>query len=330
MKSDLAIEKIDQQYDGIITKDQSIAHQLSKPIKAIKAGYHEKSIFLCGNILRFILVEICHKEIDKEKIDIQDIKKLRDTAQNKVEDKLIFGYFSEIIDSTESVGSGEHLKMELAHEVLRKLLSIVMWYLENYSERQKKIKVFSKKATVYVFAIFLAFSIILNFGIHSALNNSNDSKPIISFEKDNFKKATEPYYSHFLKKPEDSAGWLSSGLYHYHTGNLNAAIYSYSNAIKMETDYIGYAGRAKAYHAKGFNKNALNDCDKSIQLKPRNKYVYALKGEILEEEGKLKEAEDCYLKACRFGKSSACESYEKLTGKKAAKGNEDDSSIRLW
>lgn len=73
------------------------------------------------------------------------------------------------------------------------------------------------------------------------------------------------------KFPSDSQVFLLRGYYHFKDGNQNAAMMSFTNAIKANPKYaFAYGARAQLFSTKGMLDRAIVDITEAIKIEPQN------------------------------------------------------------
>ena len=142
---DVPKDKIEKQYQNIKKKNGKIGRKLSESMEALKSGYHENAILLGGNILQSILRNMWRKEDIPGNAEDLGVEKLLEGLKGIIEDQLMRRYFEEIGEASQRADKGEHLEMEDAFEMLRKLCSVVMWYLGKYQVYDQTEKIIGKK-----------------------------------------------------------------------------------------------------------------------------------------------------------------------------------------
>jgi len=296
--------KIEDQHQKIKMKNSEIGFKLSEPIEALKSGYHENAIALGGDILQSILRDMWRKENIPGNPEALDVEKLLEGVKSKIEDQLIKRYFDEITEASQRADKGEHLEIEDAFEMMRKLCSVVMWYLERYSYRYVKNNL--RRRHIGLISLVVLLSVIT-------------SAFVINFFVDRLKtpKATEQTSAQngFLE-PHTYEDWMKFGEMQIFHDNLNGAIHSLTKALEIKKTDDAYYSRALNYYLKTFYEKSLADCNEAIRINPKYADVYYIKGTIFEKIGKIEKSKETYLKACSLGFVEACEKYEKLAVKK--------------
>ncbi|MFW9803635.1 MAG: tetratricopeptide repeat protein, partial [Candidatus Thorarchaeota archaeon] len=64
-------------------------------------------------------------------------------------------------------------------------------------------------------------------------------------------------------------------------------------------DPMGWNNHGACLIALGRYLEAVHSCNMALELEPNHKYANNNKGQALEAAGKLKEAAECYMQACR-------------------------------
>jgi S1-C subfamily serine protease/Flp pilus assembly protein TadD len=77
---------------------------------------------------------------------------------------------------------------------------------------------------------------------------------------------------------------------------------------------LAYSYRALAYCEKGFVDQALIDANRAIELSPKNMSHYNNRGVVLERRGATDKAKADYEDACRGGVEIACKNFTRLAG----------------
>jgi tetratricopeptide (TPR) repeat protein len=72
--------------------------------------------------------------------------------------------------------------------------------------------------------------------------------------------------------------------------NYEQAIKDYTTAISLEKQFNYFTSRAYCYYNSGLKDSAFADVNKSIELRPDSNYAYCMKGKILTDWGRYKEA----------------------------------------
>ena len=309
--------KIEDEHQRIKMKNSEIGNKLSEPIEAFKSGYHENAIALGGDILQSIMRDVWRKENIPGNPEVLDVEKLLEGVKGKIEDQLIVRYFDEITEASQSADKGEHLEIEDAFEMMRKLCSVVMWYLERYSYRYVKNNLRRRH-------IGLISSVVLLSVIISAF--------VINFFVDRLKTPNSieqrAAQNGFLE-PHTYEDWMKFGEIQISHDDLNGAIHSFTKALEIKKTDVAYYSRAFYYYLKTFYEKSLADCNEAIRINPKHGDAYYVKGRIFEKTGKIEKSKEIYLKACSLGCVRACEKYEKLAGKKisAESTSTEQSSI---
>lgn len=287
-------------------KNSEIGHKLSEPIAALKSGYHENAIVLCGNILQSILRDMWKKENIPGNHEALDVEKLLEGVKGKIEDRLIERYFDEITEASQKADKGEHLEIEEAFDIMRKLCSVVMWYLEKYLHGYTKHGLILRRRHIGLILFALIISVIASvFLVNSFVNRSRVSDAIdkISMQKDSMNIFTD----------ED---WIEFGKIQILSWELNGAIYSFSKALEIKKTDTAYWLRAAVYDLKRFYEKSLADCNEAIKINPKCRRAYCIKGKFFERIGEIEKAKNNFMKSCYLDDAEACEFYERLTGKK--------------
>lgn len=143
--------EIEKQHQDIERKNGIIGQKLTKPMEALKSGYHENAVSLCGSILQSILKDMWQRENIPGDPEIHNTENLLEGVKDRIQDQLIKKYLDEVMATSLKADAGEHLKMEDAFEMFRKLCSVVMWYLEKYPSHDHLVQSSSKRLSVKVF-----------------------------------------------------------------------------------------------------------------------------------------------------------------------------------
>lgn len=296
--------KLEDQHQKIKMKNTEIGLKLSEPIEALKSGYHENAIVLCGNILQSIMRDMWRKENILGKPEVLDVEKLLEGVKGKIEDRLIKRYFDEITEASQRADKGEHLEIEDAFEMMRKLCSVVMWYLEKYSHRYVKSNL--RRRHIGLISLVVLLSVITGaFMINFFVDRLKTTKAI-----------EQPSAQNGFLEPHTYEDWMKFGEMQISHDDLNGAIHSFTKALEIEKTDVAYYSRALYYYRKTFYEKSLSDCNEAIRINPKYGDAYYVKGRIFEKIGKIEKSKEIYLKACSLGYARACEEYEKLAVKK--------------
>src|SRR5687768_17377764 len=72
------------------------------------------------------------------------------------------------------------------------------------------------------------------------------------------------------KYPGTAEAIYLRGIYHYRDGDNNAALMSFSNAIKAKPDFaMAYDSRARVFYQKGMYDKAIADASEAIKIDPK-------------------------------------------------------------
>ncbi|MBW1612394.1 MAG: hypothetical protein JRJ57_00130 [Deltaproteobacteria bacterium] len=296
--------KIEDEHQKIKMKNSEIGHKLSEPIEALKSGYHENAIFLCVDILQSIMRDMWRKENIPGNPEVLDVEKLLEGVKGKIEDQLIVRYFDEITEASQRADKGEHLEIEDAFEMMRKLCSVVMWYLERYSYRYVKSNL--RRRHIGLISLVVLLSVITGtFMINFFVDRLKTTKVI-----------EQPSAQNSFLEPHTYEDWMKFGEMQISYDDLNGAIHSFTKALEIEKTDAAYYSRALYYYLKTFYEKSLSDCNEAIRINPKSGDAYYIKGRIFEKIGKIEKSKESYLKACSLGCFRACEKYEKLVVRK--------------
>jgi len=105
--------------------------------------------------------------------------------------------------------------------------------------------------------------------------------------------------------PNDALMFNNRGYQHQLAQSYEKAIQDYSSAISIQADHIGaHINRALTYNQMGLNNEALADLERCIELDANHGPFYSLKGRILLDQGKNKQACQLFEKAISLGDTS--------------------------
>jgi len=93
------------------------------------------------------------------------------------------------------------------------------------------------------------------------------------------------------KMKNDAGIWSAKGWCELKSGQLDKAISSYTEAIKLKKDPSYHYWRGNAYTERGFASFAIEDYKTSIKIEPNFKYSYSKLAAVLNEKGETEEAE---------------------------------------
>ena len=300
--------------------NRDIGRRPFEPTRPIKPGYNENVVILCGNILQSILKDIWRRDNVPGDPETQNVQKLLNGAKGSIDDQLIKRYFDEATEVSLTADAGEHLKMEDAFEMLRKLSSVVMWYLTKYSYENLKRRVIPVRRIVALISLVFVFSVVSSsFVTHSFFSRSSGSKPTapLAIAKTLFPQTTAPVNTqNDDQKPLTDMDWLRTGIKQGENKDWDGALHSFTQAIKMNKFYMAYAHRAAVHANKGLYEKALADCNEALKTDPDYGYAYYIRGTVFWLTNEIEKAKKDLIKGCSLGHSWACKEYRKLTGKK--------------
>jgi len=147
------------------------------------SGYHDNAVTLCGSVLQSILKNVWRQEEISGSPDKLNLTTLLEHTKDKPQDPLISRYLAEITEASTKADSGEHLEMEEAFEMLRKVCTVSMWYLAKYPFGPTKYiwKLLSRPAPV--FSLVLLFFVVATALTTSVVIRWSKSTSPIAFEE---------------------------------------------------------------------------------------------------------------------------------------------------
>ena len=323
--------EIEKQYQDIEKKNGIIGQQLNKPMEALKSGYHENAVSLCGSILQSILKDMWQRENIPGDPEIQNPENLLEGVKDRIQDQLIKKYLDEVMSISLKADRGDHLKMEDAFEMLRKLCSVVMWYLTKYSYENLKRRVIPVRRVVALISLVFVFSVVSSsFVTHSFLSRSSGSKPTgpLAIAKTSTQIAAPIDTQNDGQESLTDQDWIAIGVRQGNNRDWNGAIDSFTQALQINNSYNTYVLRAAVYVNKGYYEKALADCNEAIKLNPDHGYAYHVRGTAFARTNQIEKAKKDLMKGCYLRYTDACESYEKMTGQKISVEDKENSMNR--
>lgn len=136
--------------------------------------------------------------------------------------------------------------------------------------------------------------------------NSNDAFAYYNlgntyFKLRNFDAALQAYEKAIFTRSDYVESYNGIGCVHLVLKNYDLAIFSFRKALELRPDYLEvYSNLAAALLGKGEYEPALIFCDKSISKNPRSHANFYIKGNILYELSKYRDALNSYKEAVKI------------------------------
>jgi tetratricopeptide (TPR) repeat protein len=113
-----------------------------------------------------------------------------------------------------------------------------------------------------------------------------------------FDKAIKYYNKGIELKPENPEAWVMKGDAYYFLGDCDEAIKTYDKALELEPDNkiveVTLFLKGISYACLEDHDEALKYVDQALELNPEYVDAWEMKGELLTEMGRTKEAKVCF------------------------------------